>query len=580
MDIKLYEKFRDEIDIGAIERHLRYFSGYEKLSGEAEALKTVDYIERELDSYGIPRRTEVFPAYLSNPVSSRLVVDGEEILSRPRSFSGACGEMEAELVFDPSTVDFGITETEKAAFLKTVRGKLVVGYGFDERYGKTLELHGAAGWIQVWRSDEALIHEDTVSPVWGTPDMDSRFLLLNMPVVGVTRSSGEMLIERINGRQPRGPKARLEVVMDTGVKDVSLPWASIVGASEDFVLLSCHYDTWYVGAFDNCAANAAALELARVINLHRKELARSVRIAWWPGHSNGRYMGSAWYCDRYYRDLRRRCVACLNSDLIGARGTDVLALRTSGVEGTAFAERLKELAAPGTEIRYLPVGRGADQSFFGADIPYHMNPRFETRERRFDTPGAGGDYWHTVEDTYDKIDLDILEKDARVLGMFTYAMAAEGLLPCDITGYFKKLDGYLGDMEARAEAEFDLSEVREMYERVRRATERALERVAEQEGMEQARMLQQDRAALLKKTFGTLNRLFHSSGSPYEPDTAFAYGPFHLLGESCRVRKDTTPADQYLFYRTTFVRQRNRVLTELEDLIQYLEKGGIYEGTD
>lgn len=577
MDINLYEQFRDEIDITAIESHLRYFCGYEKLSGGDGALKTVEYIERELARYGLLCRVEEFPAYLSNPVSSRLLVAGEEIPSRPRSFSGACGDLgndlEAELVFDPSTGDSQITEAEKGEFLKTVRGKLVVGYGFDERYGKTLEKHGAAGWIQVWRSDETLIHEDTVSPVWGTPDMDSQFLLMNMPVIGITSASGKMLIERIKEqarKQPAGLKAGLRVVMETGVKNVSLPWAEIGGAERDFVLLSCHYDTWYVGAFDNCAANAAALELARVIGLHQKDLARSVRIAWWPGHSNGRYMGSAWYCDHYYRDLRRHCVACLNSDLIGAGGTDVLAVRTTGVEGAAFLEGFKELGAPGTEIKYLPIGRGADQSFFGADIPFHINPRFETRDRQFDTPGAGGDYWHTAKDTYDKIDLGILEKDARILGLFTFAMAAKKALPCDVDGYFKRLDGYLRDMEAQAEKEFDLSKVRKMYERTRHAVEEALAR-AGQCGTGNA---------IIKKAFGTLNRLFQSSGSPYEQDTAFAYGPFHLLGESCRIRKDTSPADQYLFYGTTFVRQRNRVLSELENLIEYLEERGKNERTD
>ncbi len=239
---ELYRTLRDEIDISNIDRHLKYFCGYEKLSGEAVSLKTVRYIERELAVCGIQCRTEEFPAYLSNPVSSRLLVAGEEIPSRPRSFSGSCGEMEAELVFDPSTADTGITETEKARFLQTVRGKLVVGYGFDERYGKTLEMYGAAGWIQVWRSDEALVHEDTVSPVWGTPDMDSRFLLMKMPVAGITRVNGEMLIRRIK-EQPQGLKASLQVVMETGVKTVSLPWAEIGGAVEDFVLLSCHYDT-------------------------------------------------------------------------------------------------------------------------------------------------------------------------------------------------------------------------------------------------------------------------------------------------------------------------------------------------
>ena len=352
-----------------------------------------------------------------------------------------------------------------------------------------------------------------------------------------------------------------------------------------------------MGAFDNCAANAAALELARVIHLHQKDLARSVRTAWWPGHSNGRYMGSTWYCDKYFRDLRRRCVACLNSDLIGARGADVLAVRTSGAEGAAFTEALKELGAPGAKIRYLPIGRGADQSFFGADIPYHINPRFETGDRQYDTPGAGGDYWHTAEDTYDKIDLGVLEKDARVLGLLTFAMAAEPQLPCDPDGYFRRQAGALRDMEGWAGADFDLSEVRDLYERPGEAVKAALEWAGESGSGEAmvtrgAEAVEAKRAeagnagnadarnTLIKKAFGTLNRLYQTSGSPYEQDTAFAYGPFHLLGESCSVKKDTTPADQYLFYRTTFVRQRNRMLTELEYLIQYLEKGGKYERTD
>ena len=154
----------------------------------------------------------------------------------------------------------------------------MVGYGFDERYGKLLEAHGAAGWIQVWRSGEALIHEDTAGAVWGTPDLDSRFLLLHMPVVGVTLDTGRRLVERL--QSPAGPvMAELTVQVDCGVREVALPVAEIRGESEEFLLLSCHYDTWYQGAFDNCAANGAVLEIARVLKKHEKELKRSVRVA-------------------------------------------------------------------------------------------------------------------------------------------------------------------------------------------------------------------------------------------------------------------------------------------------------------
>ena len=41
-------------------------------------------------------------------------------------------------------------------------------------------------------------------------------------------------------------------------------------------------------------------------------------------------------------------------------------------------------------------------------------------------------------------------------------------------------------------------------------------------------------------------------------------GPLHLLGDSCRYGKEECPPELHLFARTTFIRQRNRFLTELE----------------
>lgn len=78
------------------------------------------------------------------------------------------------------------------------------GYGFDERYAKLLEQHGAAGWIQIWTSDEDAVHEDTVSPVWGTPDMDSSLFQLRMPVVAVSKPCGEKLIRKLKTYEAEG----------------------------------------------------------------------------------------------------------------------------------------------------------------------------------------------------------------------------------------------------------------------------------------------------------------------------------------------------------------------------------------
>jgi aminopeptidase YwaD len=546
----------EEIDIRRIDEHLRYFCGYEKLSGEPEALRSVEYITKYLESEGIACKTERFEAYLSNPVESFLDVDGSAYASRPRSFSAGCKDLRAELVYDRSTADHSVSALEREAFYRGIRGRIVLGYGYDERYAKVLEHYGAAAWIQIWTSDEVQIHEDTVSPVWGTPDMDSCFLQLKMPVIAIAGPSGRDLIEKVSQAQEeqRPVTATITSTVETGVKQVVLPVAEIKGRSDDFLLLSGHYDTWYIGAFDNGTANASALELARVFQKNQNRLERSVRIAWWPGHSNGRYMGSTWYCDHHWDELLEHCFAHLNQDLLGSKGTDeTLAIRTAGLEGEAWLKEMVTLADPSAEIMTGRIGRGADQSLWGADIPYHINPRYEAKPERKTSaaPGPGRYWWHTEDDTYDKIDLPVLLKDTKVMCALALGLLTQSQLPVDVPGYFGLWDQYLKHLEENPEQRDGIREIRELLAKVQKLCA-GNERAAVSAG-------------------GVLNRLFHSSGSQYEQDTAFAYGPLHLLGASGRLKQGESLAEWHLFYHTTFVRQRNRMVTELKRLLKQLE---------
>ena len=42
-----------------------------------------------------------------------------------------------------------------------------------------------------------MINEDNVSPVWGTPDMNSSLFQLKMPVVAISGPTGEYLIQKL-----------------------------------------------------------------------------------------------------------------------------------------------------------------------------------------------------------------------------------------------------------------------------------------------------------------------------------------------------------------------------------------------
>ena len=133
-----------------LKKHLEYLCSFDKLTGEPEALLAVNYLIQTLKEDGISCHTEKFDAYLSNPIHSHLVIDGEEIPSRPRSFSESTSKpLHIPVIYDHGTRE-AVSLVEQKAFLETVSGKLVLGYGYDERYAKLLEQYGAAGGVQIW----------------------------------------------------------------------------------------------------------------------------------------------------------------------------------------------------------------------------------------------------------------------------------------------------------------------------------------------------------------------------------------------------------------------------------------------
>jgi Zn-dependent M28 family amino/carboxypeptidase len=175
---------------------------------------------------------------------------------------------------------------------------------------------------------------------------------------------------------------------------------------------------------DNGTANATMLEVARILSQEKTELKRSLRLAFWSGHSHGRYAGSALYCDEHWEELYDSCVLHVNIDSVGAKDSVVL------TEGNCMAET-KDLA--GSVIRELVsevyegsrFGRAGDQSFWGPGVPSLLmglseqvpatTPAAQAFTKLFGAGKGGGfGWWHTTEDTMDKIDPDYLERDCRI----------------------------------------------------------------------------------------------------------------------------------------------------------------------
>src|SRR5262249_19993084 len=137
--------------------------------------------------------------------------------------------------------------------------------------------------------------------------------------------------------------------------------------SDNFVLLSGHHCSWYFGAMDNGTADATILEVARILARNRAELRRGVRIAFWPGHTHGRYSGSTWYFDHFWEDLHDHCVLHVNADSTGARGATIYRALAMPETRSFALDVIRD--AIGVEAEPERQSRAGDQSFWGCGVP-------------------------------------------------------------------------------------------------------------------------------------------------------------------------------------------------------------------
>ncbi len=434
-----------------------------------------DMIAERLRALGVPVTVHAPEIYLSIPLTASVEAGGvthrakapSMSLSVPDGFTG-------ELVYMPAnqkalrsysksvTELFGRPESELAAVTAKLKGRILVTEGFgNPALTQLVEEWGGAGLIAV--NPGVDIHWGTCTTIWGSPDLDDLPRKPKIPVVAVNKQTGEAL----KAIAAAGGTATIRTEMIEGWYVQKVPEVRIPGAVEPdrFVFVHGHYDSWDVGVGDNATGDATLLELARIFWANRADLRRSVRIAWWPGHSTGRYAGSTWYADAFALELDEGCVAQINCDSPGCRWATSYHQTTTMSETLALVEVAIRDGA-GKPMKPKRPNQAGDYSFNNIGISSFymlsstMPDDLRAEKGYYDVSGCGANIaWHTENDTIEIADKAILETDIKVYLLSTLRIANAAVLPFDWRATTAEFKATLAGYAAAVGNAFDLAPV-------------------------------------------------------------------------------------------------------------------------
>ena len=535
--------------------------------------RAADVIAKMLKDCGVPVDVHEPSLYLSIPYSAEVKAGSKKFRAKPPAYSRDCREgLTGELVYVPAAYSksistlFNKNQDDQLSSAERLRGKIVVSEGFAFP-GKMLEFErkGAIGIIAV--NPGVDIHWGICTSIWGTPDLDDLPRKPNIPIVAVNNADGALLIEMA----AKGQKVTVKTEMEEGWFTQKVPVVTIPGRQdpEKFVLVHGHYDSWDVGVGDNATGDATLLELARVFWQHRKRLKRTIKIAWWPGHSTGRYAGSTWFADHFGVDLDENCVAQVNCDSPGCRWASTFNNLSVMSETEAFVSGTIK-SVTGIDCKAERPPRAGDYAFNNIGISSFfmlsstMPDDLRASKGYYAVGGCGGNIaWHTENDTLEIADRENLLRDMRVYGQAVLGVANAEILPFDWSATAAEFATTISRYQKAAGATFDLSPTAEALGKFDKAISK-FNRAAK------SGRLDADKANFaIMRLARILIPINFAREARFRHDPALPIPQLPILSVAEDIK--AMPKSMQGFARTQLTRAQNRVVAALRDATMLIE---------
>ncbi|WP_071458998.1 M20/M25/M40 family metallo-hydrolase [Bacillus massilinigeriensis] len=381
--------------------HIRYLSQTPRVAGTPDEENAVRYVKEQFESYGYKTEIQEFTFIGYTPPSKiELKVAGFDNL-KPDSFTYSVnGDINGELVLA------GLGTKEELAG-KDLTGKIALiergSISFGEKVINASEA-GAAG---------VIIYNNAEGSLNGTlGEMDKRYV----PVLSLSKAEGEALAAVV---KKGGVTANLKIEgADAGERTshnviATKPATNKNKAKDGAILMGAHHDSvpGAPGANDDASGTASVLELARVF----KDIPTDTELRFITfGAEELGLLGSEHYVSTLTQEEARKIIGYFNMDMVGSKDAGDLSIKT--VDGNpnivsqlsqASSKRLNGLPTPLEE-----GGRSDHVPFFEAGIPSASFIHTPTEP-----------WYHTPEDTLDKISKEKLLDVAEIVGTAVYSLA-------------------------------------------------------------------------------------------------------------------------------------------------------------
>ncbi len=394
------KKVINKINVENIYNDIDFLAKTPRVAGTEAEHKAALYVQKQLNSFGYDAKLEPFK-FVGYTEASKVELSVDGTSYSPSSFTySVSGNVNAEVVYA------GLGTKEELAN-QDLTGKIALIQRGSITFGEKVLNAAQKG------AKAVIIYNNAEGELNGTLGGAND---LYVPAVSLSKAAGEQLLEKVKA----GSVTATVTIEGAEVSERTSYNVTATKAptekkrnTDDIIVIGAHHDSveGAPGANDDASGTAMVIELARVLKSLPTDT--ELRFVTFGAEELG-LIGSHEYVDGLSQDEKDRIVGMFNLDMVGSRDAGDLVLKTADGKANFVTElsQASSLRLNGVATPYAEGGRSDHVPFAEAGIPAALFIHDPSEP-----------WYHTPEDTIDKISKEKLQDVAEIVGTAVYDRA-------------------------------------------------------------------------------------------------------------------------------------------------------------